>query len=311
MGEAHLPGPRDPPSPYEPNIRDGMVGAPEGPLRNEGLSVREPSGHTVDLRGLYRLLEGHVREDRGEPPREHGLARAGLAYHDEVVPAGGGYCDGPLHVLLALYVSEVGLCPLVPFEIVPQVGLPRLNDFIAVKELHEPGEVVHPIDLETFDKGGLSPVLGRKYQLLARGPRAHGYAKGAAHRPYAPVEGQFAEYEVVGEGLALYDILGLQERHGHGQVVQGSLFLYVRRGEVYCYTLYGEGVAGVLYGGLDPVLALIYRVVRKTHGGKGGQTPRYVDLNLHRVGVDSECGRAEDLGEHIVLLRPVGQPFFC
>jgi len=156
---------------------------------------------------------------------------------------------------------------------------------------------------ETFDKGGLSPVLGRKYQLLARGPRAHGYAKGAAHRPYAPVEGQFAEYEVVGEGLALYDILGLQERHGHGQVVQGSLFLYVRRGEVYCYTLYGEGVAGVLYGGLDPVLALLYRVVRKTHGGKGGQTPRYVDLNLHRVGVDSECGRAEDLGEHIVLRK--------
>ncbi len=35
--------------------------------------------------GLERLVEGHLGEDRGEPARQHGLAGARRAYHEQVV----------------------------------------------------------------------------------------------------------------------------------------------------------------------------------------------------------------------------------
>ncbi len=51
---------------------------------------------------------GHVRQDGGQAPGQHGLARAGRADQQQVVAAGGGDLQRPLHVLLPHHVGEVG-----------------------------------------------------------------------------------------------------------------------------------------------------------------------------------------------------------
>src|SRR5438034_1844045 len=57
----------------------------ERPPRHERLADRQHARHGVDLRGLERLVETHLREDGGEPPGEHRLAAARRADHQPYI----------------------------------------------------------------------------------------------------------------------------------------------------------------------------------------------------------------------------------
>src|SRR5207245_1406757 len=57
----------------------------ERPPRYERLADRQHARHGVDLRGLERLVETHLREDGGEPPGEHRLAAARRADHQPYI----------------------------------------------------------------------------------------------------------------------------------------------------------------------------------------------------------------------------------
>ena len=61
----------------------------------------------VDLRDLKRLFGGHRREDGGYPPRDHRLARAGRANHQQIVPARNGDLDRLPYAFLAPDVGKV------------------------------------------------------------------------------------------------------------------------------------------------------------------------------------------------------------
>ena len=54
-----------------------VVGAAEGAGVHQRVGGVGHARHRVDLRSLQRLSAGHVRQDGGQPPRQHGLARAG------------------------------------------------------------------------------------------------------------------------------------------------------------------------------------------------------------------------------------------
>src|SRR5438034_5328003 len=72
----------------------------ERPPRHERLADRQHARHGVDLRGLERLVETHLREDGGEPPGEHCLAAARRADHQNVMPPSGGDLERALRVRL-------------------------------------------------------------------------------------------------------------------------------------------------------------------------------------------------------------------
>ena len=107
VGQAHLPGPGDGAAADEPGVRDGVVGRPEGAPGHQGLAGFQAPHDAVDLGGLQGLFETPGRQHRAQAPGQHGLAGAGRAHHQDVVAAGGGDEQGPLHRLLPLDVPEI------------------------------------------------------------------------------------------------------------------------------------------------------------------------------------------------------------
>ena len=79
------------------------------------LSVKQ-SRNAVDFRRLDRFLQGHRRNDGGDPFRQHRFAGTGRPDHEHVVPAGDRHFDRALHVRLAFDVGEIDLVILVGGE---------------------------------------------------------------------------------------------------------------------------------------------------------------------------------------------------
>lgn len=106
MGERYLAGPRDGAAADKARHGDGVVGTAERPVPEDALSLEE-AGHAVDLRHLEGLLIGHGREDGGDATRQHGLAGAGRAGHEQIVGARRGDLEGALGDELALHVGQI------------------------------------------------------------------------------------------------------------------------------------------------------------------------------------------------------------
>ncbi len=66
------------------------------------------AGKAPDHAHFEHLGGRERRQDRGQPPRQHRLAGARWADHEEMMPAGRGHFERPLRGLLALDVLEVG-----------------------------------------------------------------------------------------------------------------------------------------------------------------------------------------------------------
>ena len=60
----------------------------ERPLSEQPNAVTQLPCNRVDGGCLDRLVERQRRQNAGEPPRQHGLARAGRSDHEQVVTAG-------------------------------------------------------------------------------------------------------------------------------------------------------------------------------------------------------------------------------
>jgi hypothetical protein len=60
----------------------------------------------------------------------------------------------------------------------------------------------------------------------------------------------------------------------------------------------GKLVAGILYGGLNPVFAFPNRPLRKTNGREGGKTLRNINLHIYNIALYSDHCAAEDFSQH-------------
>ena len=69
---------------------------------------REHARDGVDPHHLERLARLERRQDRGQPPSEHRLARSGRPCQQEVVPAGRCELERATGALLAADVGQVG-----------------------------------------------------------------------------------------------------------------------------------------------------------------------------------------------------------
>ncbi len=74
----------------------------------------------------------------------------------------------------------------------------------------------------------------------------------------------------------------------------------------------GEGVAGVLDGGLDPVLALPDGHVGKADGRKQRKTGGEIDLDRDGMGIDADDGGADGLDDQgNTPLAALKNPYAC
>src|SRR5829696_4892907 len=94
VGERHLPGSGDLAAADQARDRDGVMGGAEGPDPDQAGVRAEEAGGREHLGDLERLVLLEWREQAGEAPGEHRLARARRAGEEQVVGAGGGDLKG-------------------------------------------------------------------------------------------------------------------------------------------------------------------------------------------------------------------------
>ena len=106
MRERNLAGPR---VAAAADQRDGARRVMRRAVRaHPPCSRRKPAGERGDRRGGERLFLGQRRQEARQPLREHRLAGAGRADHQQAVRAGCGDGERSLRGLLAAHVGEIG-----------------------------------------------------------------------------------------------------------------------------------------------------------------------------------------------------------
>lgn len=90
-----------------PRIRDGVVRAAERPRGEERFAGGHAPHGGVDSRGFEAFIWCQRRENRGQAPREHGLATSRGPKHQQVMRAGGSDHDGAFGAFLPADIGEV------------------------------------------------------------------------------------------------------------------------------------------------------------------------------------------------------------
>lgn len=158
------------------------------------------SGDGVDLSGLERFTQRHVRQDGREPSREHRLPRSRRADHDDIVPARRGDFEGALRHLLALYIGEVDGIMERGREYLVNVDRERRDGVAVFEELHRFLQRLHRIDIEPGRDRRLARILNRNddpFLLLAQ--RAHRNGQDSMNRLQLSIEREFADQDIVRE----------------------------------------------------------------------------------------------------------------
>ena len=213
------PGAGVEPPPTSPASLIVWCGA-EGPRRQQRLPRPQPAHGAVDPRRFDRFDGREVGQDRRHPLREHRLAGAGRAEHEDVVGPGGGDDRRPLRHLLPAHVGKIDLVGGEFAEEVAEAGRGRLDGNLAGEEADGLGEAGDGNDLDALDDGGLGGAFGGHEQsakVLLIG-RRHGHRQGALGRPRRAIQRQLADHGVAVEQLGGRLAAAQEDAQGDGQV---------------------------------------------------------------------------------------------
>ena len=181
------------------------------------------AGDRADRGHLHRLGVGQVGKHPGETPGQHGLAGAGRAEQQQVVPTGRGHLHRPSGLALA---DDVGQVRHVAHPLLPQRRV-RQGAGAAAQQGDHLGQAGHGQRLGHRGQLGLGDVVGGHQH---RAPRASAQAgQDPADRPDLPVQRQLAEQYLLPRRQLLQRP---QDRHDDGEVEPGAALVGVGRGEV-------------------------------------------------------------------------------
>ena len=177
MRQADLAGPRAQAAADQRRQRGRMVRVAERPLAQQPAAA-QPAGDRMDHAELERLGRVERRQDAGQPRRQHRLAGAGRADHQQVVAAGRGDLERALGALLALDVLEVEAGGARR----RQLRLGRRQQLGALEVVDDRQQVRRREDLDFAGPGRLAAAgaAGRSCRRRARRPRA---PRAARRRP--------------------------------------------------------------------------------------------------------------------------------
>ena len=213
------------------------------------------------------------------------------------MPPSGGDLQGPLHLLLALHLCQVGTvdggCPRRP-------GRGRGDGLCPGEVADQLGHVPDGIDGGPLRQGGFGGVLLRDIQggdPLPLGGQGHGQHPGAG--PQLSGEGQLPQKGTV--PVWEHDLsAGGQDADQHGQVIEGPHLFQVGRGQIDGDPADREGEAAVLDGGAHPLPGLVDGGVWQTYHSESGQPAGQVAFGGHRIAGDSLEPQRTDRSYHIL-----------
>jgi hypothetical protein len=122
----------------------------------------------------------------------------------------------------------------------------------------------------------------------ARAPGCHGNREHAANAVDGTVERQFAEDHGIVDGPSVQLSRGGEQSERNGQVEGRACLADIGGREVDRDAVGRELEARVSNGGPHAIAALANGRVGQTDHGEVGEAERYVDLDMHRVGVHAE-----------------------
>jgi hypothetical protein len=188
MGQGDLPGTRRTAAAQQPGRASGVVRGPEGSLGAQRSRMRAQDA--VDLRHLQRLLEAHRRQEAGQAPRQHRLARTRSPAQQQPVSASRGDLQRPLRALLAAHLGQV----VYRLGCVRQSGSGGGQGRRAVEMAHHRTQIRGTEHAQARSQGGFGLVLGRNDELAAaRIAQRHGHRQSAAYRPQAAVQRELSD----------------------------------------------------------------------------------------------------------------------
>ena len=168
----------------------------------------------------------------------------------------------------------------------------------AVEEADRLRQGLDPEHRHAFDHRGLGGALQRHHHAVRprfQSPDRH--RQGAGNGLDAAIERQLAHHLIAGQHPGLDVPRRLQHPQGDRQIEGGARLAQVRRGQIHGDAPQREGEAAVGHGRLDAVAALAHRGVGQPHGGEYRQAVGQVDLHLNAMGVNTQQGAAEHLGQ--------------
>ena len=239
----------------------------------------------VHARDRDRLVVAERRQEGGQPPRDHRLAGAGRAVHEQVVAAGRDDLQRGDERVVAAHVAQVGVLAGV---LGTRIGLRDGRGFaVAAGDLDRFLQRRDAEHLERGDERGLACSRHRQQEpaeTVARG--ALGDGQGPARRPQFARERELALHRAAVQRLDRE--LPARRQHGHGdrQVEAWSGLAQVGGREVDGDALGGKLEARVDHGRAHAVARLADGFVGEPDDRERGQPAADVGLDPHPARLD-------------------------
>ncbi len=274
-----------------------VVRRAKGPLAPV-LGPKAP-GQRSHRRRFQRLLVVQSRQDAGQALRQHRLARARRAAHEQAVRARCGDLERPPRPGLALYIGQIGqvegLHRRRALQQGPAIGVRGLGQRRTGgrKALHHIEQMVRPVHARLAHQGGFFGAARRQHQSGAwRLPRAMAAQKSQAHAQRTPDRAQgAAERELAGKFVAgqrgAVDLAaGGQNAERNRQIEAPRLFGQIGRRQVDCDALVVRPIEpGVQNGRAHPLARLLHLGIGQPHQRQAGQAVGQMHFHAHRQGV--------------------------
>ncbi|MNX98034.1 hypothetical protein D3C86_1304200 [compost metagenome] len=252
--------------------------------------------------------------------RQHRLARARLAHHEQAVAAGRGDLEGALGAGVALDVGQVGIARGAvagrgahagPAVVARIDGPAAAGDELA----HHVEQVPGPVHLRTGHQRGLLGAVQGQHQPHGRALRVggHGHRERAAHGAQFARQRQLAGELVAGEAGVLDLPAGREDAQRDGQVEAARVLRQIGRGEVDDDLLVGRKFEpGVLDRRAHAFARLLDLGLGQPDQREARQAVRQMHLDRDGGGLQAEQGAAlHQRQTHFSPSPQVGAPATC
>ena len=226
--------------------------------------------------------------------RQHRLAGAGRAHHQQVVTARGGDLDGPFRGLLALDIAHVG----VGLARCHHLGLRRRQHLGSLEVVDDGEKVGRGQDLDLAGPGGLGSLRRRADEAAPARARVHGRRQHPGHGRKRAVERELAQRRVFAQLVRRQDPHGGQQPEADGKVEVASLLEQIGGRQVDGDPFRRQSQRQRAKRRAHAFAAFGHRLVGKADDGERGQAVRHLDLNVHVEHVYSLKRHRVDARDH-------------
>ena len=279
----------------------------ERPRRHKRFLAVETTGNAVNLGRLDRFIERHRRNNCWNALRQHRLARAGRANHENVVTAGNCDFDCPFDVSLSFHVCKIDIVILMGCKKTGEIAAGWEQRKFAPKKLECLAQIVDAVDVDLVHHRGFESVRFRhKERLLAATPRFQSDRKHAFNRTHTAVERQFADETELFQRGSIQPFRDRNHSERDRKVEARPFFFDVGWRQIDRRSLARPFVGAVRNRCSDAILAFLHGGIGQTDDDHLWIARAGVDLDFHFVSVNainrgrinlSQHGRGERLGK--------------